>query len=43
MPNLELRKADIVAGPVERGVFDLLTARAVLSIMLPMQKRQWPI
>jgi SAM-dependent methyltransferase len=30
MPSLELRKADIVAGPVERGAFDLVTARAVL-------------
>ena len=30
MSNLELRKADIVAGPVERGGFDLVTARAVL-------------
>jgi SAM-dependent methyltransferase len=30
MPNLELRKADIVAGSVERGAFDLVTARAVL-------------
>jgi SAM-dependent methyltransferase len=30
MPNLALRKADIVAGPVERGAFDLVTARAVL-------------
>src|SRR5215475_10405843 len=30
MPNLELRRADIVAGPVERGAFDLVTARAVL-------------
>jgi SAM-dependent methyltransferase len=30
MPNLELRNADIVAGPVERGAFDLVTARAVL-------------
>ena len=29
-PNLELRKADIVAGPVEREAFDLVTARAVL-------------
>ena len=29
-PNLELRKADIIAGPVERGAFDLVTARAVL-------------
>ena len=30
MANLELRKVDIVAGPVERGGFDLVTARAVL-------------
>src|SRR6266487_5618051 len=30
MPNLELRKADIVAGPVDRGAFDLVTARTVL-------------
>ena len=30
MPNLELRPADILAGPVERGTFDLVTARAVL-------------
>jgi SAM-dependent methyltransferase len=30
MPNLELRQADIFAGPVERGAFDLVTARAVL-------------
>ena len=29
-PNLELRQGDIVAGPVERGAFDLVTARAVL-------------
>jgi hypothetical protein len=29
-PNLELRQGDIVAGPVERGSFDLMTARAVL-------------
>jgi protein-L-isoaspartate O-methyltransferase len=28
MPNLELRNADIVAGPVGRGGFDLVTARA---------------
>jgi SAM-dependent methyltransferase/GNAT superfamily N-acetyltransferase len=28
--NLELRRADIVAGPVEPGTFDLVTARAVL-------------
>ena len=30
LPTLELRKADIVARPVERGAFDLVTARAVL-------------
>ena len=30
MQNLELRQADILAGPVERGAFDLVTARAVL-------------
>jgi len=29
-PNLELRQGDIVAGPVERCAFDLVTARAVL-------------
>ena len=28
--NLELRQGDIVAGPVEPGTFDLVTARAVL-------------
>ena len=30
LPNLELRKADILAGPVQPGNFDLVTARAVL-------------
>ena len=30
MPGLELREADILAGPVEPGGFDLVTARAVL-------------
>jgi len=30
MQNLELHQADILAGPVERGAFDLVTARAVL-------------
>lgn len=30
VPGLELRQADIVAGPVEPGSFDLVTARAVL-------------
>jgi 2-polyprenyl-3-methyl-5-hydroxy-6-metoxy-1,4-benzoquinol methylase len=29
-PNLELRKADIMTGPVEAGSFDVVTARAVL-------------
>jgi SAM-dependent methyltransferase len=29
-PNLELRQGDIVAGPIESGAFDLVTARAVL-------------
>jgi SAM-dependent methyltransferase len=29
-PNLELRRGDILAGPVEPGDFDLVTARAVL-------------
>ena len=29
-PNLELRQGDIVAGPVDPGDFDLVTARAVL-------------
>jgi 2-polyprenyl-3-methyl-5-hydroxy-6-metoxy-1,4-benzoquinol methylase len=29
-PRLELRQADIVAGPVDPGSFDLVTARAVL-------------
>ena len=29
-PGLELRRADITAGPVEPGGFDLVTARAVL-------------
>jgi SAM-dependent methyltransferase len=29
-PNLELRRGDIVAGPIDPGTFDLVTARAVL-------------
>jgi SAM-dependent methyltransferase len=29
-PNLELRRADIVAGPIDPGTFDIVTARAVL-------------
>ena len=40
MQNLELRRADILAGPIERGTFDLVTARAVLHhIALPIQKQ----
>jgi ubiquinone/menaquinone biosynthesis C-methylase UbiE len=39
LPNLELRKADIMAGPVDPGSFDLVTARAVLH-MLPAPKRR---
>jgi SAM-dependent methyltransferase len=38
MPNLELRKADIVAGPVERGSFDVVTARAVLHHVADAEK-----
>jgi SAM-dependent methyltransferase len=30
VPGLKLRQADILAGPVEPGTFDLVTARAVL-------------
>ena len=30
LPGLELRQADILAGPIEPGSFDLVTARAVL-------------
>ena len=30
LPNLELRKVDVMTGPVEPGSFDLVTARAVL-------------
>jgi ubiquinone/menaquinone biosynthesis C-methylase UbiE len=38
LPNLELRKADIVAGPVERGSFDLVRARAVLHHVAHAEK-----
>jgi predicted O-methyltransferase YrrM len=31
VPGLELRRADILAGPVEPGDFDLVTARAGLA------------
>ena len=37
MPNLELRQADIVTDPVERGTFDLVTARAVLHHVVDAQ------
>jgi len=37
-PNLELRKADIVAAPVDRGSFDLVTARAVLHHVADVEK-----
>jgi len=42
MPNLELRKADIVAGQwsVDRSIW---SQHARYFIMLPMQKPQWPI
>jgi SAM-dependent methyltransferase len=32
-PNLELRKGDICAGPVDPGTFGLVTARAVLHLV----------
>jgi SAM-dependent methyltransferase len=38
LPNLELRKADIMAGPVEPGTFDLVTARAVLHHIADAEK-----
>jgi 2-polyprenyl-3-methyl-5-hydroxy-6-metoxy-1,4-benzoquinol methylase len=37
-PNLELRKADIVAGSVDPGTFDLVTARAVLHHVADAEK-----
>ena len=37
IPNLELRKADIIAGPVEPNGFDLVTARAVLHHIAEVQ------
>jgi 2-polyprenyl-3-methyl-5-hydroxy-6-metoxy-1,4-benzoquinol methylase len=36
-PNLELRQDDIVAGPVERGSFDFVTARAVLHHVVDVE------
>jgi SAM-dependent methyltransferase len=38
LPNLELRKADIMAGPVDPGSFDLVTARAVLHHVAGAEK-----
>src|SRR5262249_18053531 len=37
-PNLEFRKADIVAGPVEPRSFDIVTARAVLHHVADAEK-----
>ncbi len=37
MPSLELRQADIVAGPIEPRDFDLVTARAVLHHVARLQ------
>jgi ubiquinone/menaquinone biosynthesis C-methylase UbiE len=37
-PNLELRKSNILAGPVEPGGFDLVTARAVLHHVADAEK-----
>jgi 2-polyprenyl-3-methyl-5-hydroxy-6-metoxy-1,4-benzoquinol methylase len=38
LPNLELRKEDIMAQPVEAGSFDLVTARAVLHHVADAEK-----
>jgi 2-polyprenyl-3-methyl-5-hydroxy-6-metoxy-1,4-benzoquinol methylase len=38
LPNLELREADIMAGPVEPGSFDIVTARAVLHHVADVEK-----
>jgi SAM-dependent methyltransferase len=38
LPNLELRKADIEAGPVEPGSFDVVTARAILHHVADVEK-----
>jgi 2-polyprenyl-3-methyl-5-hydroxy-6-metoxy-1,4-benzoquinol methylase len=39
LANLELRKADIMLGPVEPGRFDLVTARAVLHHVADTERR----
>jgi 2-polyprenyl-3-methyl-5-hydroxy-6-metoxy-1,4-benzoquinol methylase len=38
LPNLELRKADIMAAPVDPGSFDIVTARAVLHHVADAEK-----
>jgi SAM-dependent methyltransferase len=38
LPNLEVRKADIMTGPVDPGSFDLVTARAVLHHVADAEK-----
>jgi ubiquinone/menaquinone biosynthesis C-methylase UbiE len=38
LPNLEFTKADIMAGPVQPGSFDLVTARAVLHHVSDVEK-----
>jgi 2-polyprenyl-3-methyl-5-hydroxy-6-metoxy-1,4-benzoquinol methylase len=38
LPNLELRKADIMTGPVDPGSFDVVTARAVLHHVADAEK-----
>ena len=38
VPNLKLLKADITAGPVDPGSFDLVTARAVLHHVTDVEK-----
>ena len=40
LPNLEFRKADIMAGPVEPGSFDLVTARCSASPCCQTPKRR---
>ncbi len=39
LPNLEFRREDIVARPVEPGDFDLVTARAVLHHVADAERR----
>jgi 2-polyprenyl-3-methyl-5-hydroxy-6-metoxy-1,4-benzoquinol methylase len=37
-PDLELRKHDIMAGPVDPGAFDIVTARAVLHHVVDAER-----